>query len=580
MKHLLQYLKKYIPWILLVFVLIGAQGFATLSLPDYTSKIIDDGIAKNNMQAIWSNGLKMLAITVLAGIFAVGVGYLASKIAGGYAKKIREEVFKKVENFSLSEFNTFSSSSLITRATNDIQQIQNIFSILLRLVLIAPIMGIGAIVKAYKLAPSMSWIIIVAISILLVLIIAIFFIAVPKFKVIQKLVDKIGLQIKEMISGVRVIRAYNKDELIQNKFDEINKQSTKLNLFVTRFMGILAPVMTLIMGLTSVGIVWFGSHLIDQNLLEVGDILALIQYITQAIMAFLMFSVIFILIPRAAVSIKRVEEVLTVEPSIKDPQNPKHFSNNMSGSIEFKNVSFRYEDSEQTVLANVSFIANPGKVTAIIGGTGSGKTTLLNLIPRLYDVSSGAVLIDGIDVRDIEQKELRDAIAYVPQKAQLFFGTIKDNMLYARENATDAEIYKALDIAQATEFVNLLPKKLDDDVSQGGSNLSGGQKQRLTIARAILKRSKIYLFDDCFSALDFKTDALVRNALNKELSDATILIVGQRISTIMGADNIIVLDNGRIAGQGKHEYLLKTCSVYQEIVASQLSEKEINNTTK
>jgi len=580
MKHLLQYLKKYIPWILLVFVLIGAQGFATLSLPDYTSKIINDGIAKNNMQAIWSNGLKMLAITVLAGIFAVGVGYLASKIAGGYAKKIREEVFKKVENFSLSEFNTFSSSSLITRATNDIQQIQNIFSILLRLVLIAPIMGIGAIVKAYKLAPSMSWIIIVAISILLVLIIAIFFIAVPKFKVIQKLVDKIGLQIKEMISGVRVIRAYNKDELIQNKFDEINKQSTKLNLFVTRFMGILAPVMTLIMGLTSVGIVWFGSHLIDQNLLEVGDILALIQYITQAIMAFLMFSVIFILIPRAAVSIKRVEEVLTVEPSIKDPQNPKHFSNNMSGSIEFKNVSFRYEDSEQTVLANVSFIANPGKVTAIIGGTGSGKTTLLNLIPRLYDVSSGAVLIDGIDVRDIEQKELRDAIAYVPQKAQLFFGTIKDNMLYARENATDAEIYKALDIAQATEFVNLLPKKLDDDVSQGGSNLSGGQKQRLTIARAILKRSKIYLFDDCFSALDFKTDALVRNALNKELSDATILIVGQRISTIMGADNIIVLDNGRIAGQGKHEYLLKTCSVYQEIVASQLSEKEINNTTK
>ena len=580
MKHLLKYLKPYIPWILLVFVFIGVQGFATLALPDYTSKIIDDGIAKNNMQAIWSNGLKMLAITVLAGIFAVGVGYLASKIAGGYAKKIREEVFKKVENFSLSEFNTFSSSSLITRATNDIQQIQNIFSILLRLVLIAPIMGIGAIVKAYKLAPSMSWIIIVAISILLVLIIAIFFIAVPKFKVIQKLVDKIGLQIKEMISGVRVIRAYNKDELIQNKFDEINKQSTKLNLFVTRFMGILAPVMTLIMGLTSVGIVWFGSHLIDQNLLEVGDILALIQYITLAIMAFLMFSVIFILIPRAAVSIKRVEEVLTVEPSIKDPQNPKHFSNNMSGSIEFKNVSFRYEDSEQTVLANVSFIANPGKVTAIIGGTGSGKTTLLNLIPRLYDVSSGAVLIDGIDVRDIEQKELRDAIAYVPQKAQLFFGTIKDNMLYARENATDAEIYKALDIAQATEFVNLLPKKLDDDVSQGGSNLSGGQKQRLTIARAILKRSKIYLFDDCFSALDFKTDALVRNALNKELSDATILIVGQRISTIMGADNIIVLDNGRIAGQGKHEYLLKTCSVYQEIVASQLSEKEINNTTK
>lgn len=580
MKHLLQYLKKYIPWILLVFVLIGAQGFATLSLPDYISKIIDDGIAKNNMQAIWSNGLKMLAITVLAGIFAVGVGYLASKIAGGYAKKIREEVFKKVENFSLSEFNTFSSSSLITRATNDIQQIQNIFSILLRLVLIAPIMGIGAIVKAYKLAPSMSWIIIVAISILLVLIIAIFLIAVPKFKVIQKLVDKIGLQIKEMISGVRVIRAYNKDELIQNKFDEINKQSTKLNLFVTRFMGILAPVMTLIMGLTSVGIVWFGSHLINQNLLEVSDILALIQYITLAIMAFLMFSVIFILIPRAAVSIKRVEEVLTVEPSIKDPQNPKHFSNNMAGSIEFKNVGFRYEDSEQTVLANISFIANPGKVTAIIGGTGSGKTTLLNLIPRLYDVSSGAVLIDGIDVRDVEQKELRDAIAYVPQKAQLFFGTIKDNMLYARENATDAEIYKALDIAQATEFVNLLPKKLDDDVSQGGSNLSGGQKQRLTIARAILKRSKIYLFDDCFSALDFKTDALVRNALNKELSDATILIVGQRISTIMGADNIIVLDNGRIAGQGKHEYLLKTCSVYQEIVASQLSEKEINNTTK
>lgn len=576
MSNLTKYLKPYIPWFIILLLLVFAQSLANLALPDYTSKIVDIGIINKNIPAIWSNGLIMLAIAIASGILAAGINFLSAKISAGYAKKIREEMFKKIENFSLNEFNKFSSSSLITRATNDIQQVQNTLSMLLRMSLLAPFIGVGAIIKAYRLAPEMSWIIIAAICTLVILLVSIFFIAVPKFTLIQKIVDKIGLEIKEMLSGVRVIRAYNKDESQHKKFNKTNLESTKLNIFVSRFMGMLNPVMTLIMGLASIAVIWLGSYMANNGQLQIGNILALVQYIAQAIMAFLMFSIIFILAPRALVSIRRIKEVLKTELKIKDKNNTKHFQKDVEGIIEFKNVNFGYKGSEQLVLNNISFISKPGETTAIIGGTGSGKTTLLNLIPRLYDVTSGEITIDGINIKDLSQKDLHDQISYIPQKAQLFYGTIKDNILYGNKNATEDEIKKAAKIAQAIEFIDTLQDGFNSDISQSGDNLSGGQKQRLTIARAIIKKSKVYLFDDSFSALDFKTDRALRKALKEELNNVTIIIVGQRISTIMNSDNIIVLNNGIIVGQGKHKELLKTCSVYREIAKSQLSDKELN----
>lgn len=576
MSKLIKYLKPYLIWIIVLLILVFGQSLTNLALPDYTSKIINIGIRNKDISSIWNNGLIMLGITVLSGLLSVGVSFLASRISTGYARKLREEIFKKIENFSLDEFNKFSSSSLITRATNDIQQIQNILSMLMRMSLLAPFLGIGAIVKAHSLAPGMSWIIIVAVSILITLLISIFFMAVPKFKLIQQMVDKIGLQIKEMLTGVRVIRAYNKDESQHKKFNKINLQSTDLNIFVSRFMGMLNPIMTLIMGLSSVGVIWLGSYMIGDGKIDIGNVLALVQYISQAIMSFLMFSIIFILVPRAAVSVKRIGEILNTELKIKDIEDAKHFPKNIKGIVEFKNVNFSYNGSEQSVLNNISFIAKPGETTAIIGGTGSGKTTLLNLITRLYDISSGLITIDGVDIRETTQKELHENISYIPQKSQLFFRTVKENILYGNKDANDEEIKKVIEISQSTDFINSLPGGINADISQSGSNISGGQKQRLTIARALIKKSKIYLFDDSFSALDFKTDAALRKALKNELKDSTVLIVGQRISTIMNADNIIVLNEGKIVGQGKHENLLKTCSIYREIAKSQLSDKELN----
>ncbi len=560
--------------IILIFFVWG-QAYVNLSLPDYMSKIITNGIVKKDLAAVWSNGISMLLLTLLGGLFTIIVGFLAARISAGYTHRLRGAVFKKVEGFSLNEFNSFSSSSLITRSTNDMQQIQNVMAMVLRMALLGPFMGIGAIIKAYQLAPSMTWIMIGAIGVMVALIIMLFLVVIPKFTVIQQLVDKLSLQTREMLTGVRVIRAYNNDETQQEKFDKTNLQSVKLNIFVNRIMTLMQPVMTLVMGLASLGVVWVGAYLINDGSLQVGSLFALMQYVMQTIFAFLMISMMFIMVPRAAVSGRRINEVLATEPTIVDSKYPTRLPEKINGIIEFNKVNFEYVGSEQPVLSSVSFTALPGQTTAIIGGTGSGKSTILNLIPRLYDVSSGSITVDGVDIRNLPQIELHSHIGYIPQKASLFSGTVGTNIAYGSPDADDSDLYQAADTAQAKDFINKLPDKMDNPISQAGSNISGGQKQRLSIARALAKKPEIYLFDDSFSALDYKTDSTLRKALADKISQATLIIVAQRISTIMHADKIIVLDEGKIVGMGTHRGLLKSSSVYREIAESQLSALEL-----
>lgn len=575
MKYLIKYLKPYFVWLIVLILLVWGQATVNLTLPDYMAKIINEGIVHKDIDAVWSNGFLMLFITLLGGLASIAIGFVAARISTGYVRKIREAIFMKVEMFSLNEFNSFSSSSLITRATNDMQQIQNTTAMILRMAFLAPFMGIGSIIKVDQLAPSMSWIVLVAIGVMVSVIVMLFFVVIPKFTVIQKLVDKLSLQTREMLTGIRVIRAYNNDKHQQQKFHATNVESTRLNIFVNRVMMLMQPVMTLVMGLASMAVVWVGSYVVSDGNLQVGNLLALMQYVMQTIFAFLMISIIFIMVPRAAVSWKRVNEVLSTEPTIYDSIQPEKLPNKIKGIVEFKGVDFGYSGSQQQVLSKISFTAKPGQTTAIIGGTGSGKSTLLNLIPRLYDVSAGSILIDGIDIRNIKQSEIRKHIGYVPQKASLFSGTISSNISYGKPNANDAELKKASTIAQADEFINDLPDKFDSPIAQSGNNVSGGQKQRLSIARALAKKPQIYLFDDSFSALDFKTDAALRRALNKEISTATLIIVAQRISTIMQAEKIIVLDDGKIVGMGTHLELLKSSKVYREIAESQLSAAEL-----
>lgn len=575
MRHLIKYFKPYIWWQIVLIILVWGQSYVNLTLPDFTSKIVNDGIIGKHIDAIWSNGLQMLALTLFGGLCTVAIGFVAAKIATGYVRRLRQAIFMKVERFSLSEFNTFSASSLVTRSTNDMQQIQAVMSMVLRMAFLAPFMGVGSIIKAHQLAPTMSWIVLVAIGILVAMIIMLFFVAIPKFTIIQKLVDKLSLQAREMLTGVRVIRAYNNDDRQQDKFNQTNLESTRLNIFVNRVMALMQPVMTLIMGLASVAVVWVGSYVVAAGHLEIGNLLALMQYVSQTIMAFLMISIIFIMVPRAAVSGRRVNEVLASEPTISDPVSTQHLPKTLRGMVAFHEVDFGYAGSEQQVLSKVSFTAEPGQTTAIIGGTGSGKSTILNLIPRLYDVSGGSVTIDGVDIRSLTQKELRSHIGYVPQKASLFSGTISSNIAYGNPGATIKQIKRAADIAQASKFIDGLPKGLDSPIVQAGNNISGGQKQRLSIARALAKQPKIYLFDDSFSALDFKTDAALRRALKNEVTNVTYIIVAQRISTIMQAEKIIVLDGGRIVGMGTHHDLLRTSLVYREIAESQLSASEL-----
>lgn len=575
MKHILRIFSGY--WLMFI-ILVGftyAMVMANLWLPDKMSEIVNNGIIKQDMPAIWHNGLTMILVTAAGGLCSIIIGFLASRIATGMAQKLRMELFERVESFALADFNKFSTASLITRSTNDIQQIQMTSILLLRMALLAPIMAVGGLQKAIHNAPDLSWIIALAVSVLLVVIAVLFVIAVPRFKKLQTLVDKLNLVTRENLVGLKVIRAFHNEKIEQKKFQQANTELNKMNLFVNRLMMLLDPIMTLVMNFSSVAIVWFGAHLISSGNLQIGNMMAFLEYAMQVIISFLLLSMVFIMVPRAAVSVKRVGEVLDTFPSIVDPQSPQQLPHDATGKIEFKDVTFTYPDADLPVLSNINFTAEPGQTTAFIGSTGSGKSTLINLIPRFYDVSAGQILLDGVDIRNLKLEDLYDQIGYVPQKGVLFSGTIASNIKYGNAKASQKLVEKSAKIAQAAEFVSKLKNGYKNEIAQGGSNVSGGQRQRLSIARAIAVEPNVYIFDDSFSALDFKTDAKLRLALAKETKHKTVLIVGQRINTIMNADKIIVLDEGKIVGQGTHQELMKDCEVYQEIAASQLSEDDL-----
>lgn len=577
MIKILKHLKPYILSLIVLVILIFGTVAASLELPDYTAKIINDGIVKQNLDLVYRNGLIMLVISLIGGICTILVGYFASMIATSFSRDLRNKIFNRVENFSLIEFNKFSTASLITRSTNDIQQIQTVMVFALRMILQAPIMGVWAIIKAYNLAPSLSWTIALAVGALLAIIVTMFSIALPKFQILQKLVDKLNLVTRENLTGLRVIRAFNNEKTEETKFDKANIDLTAANLFVNRLMVIMQPMMMLIFNALALLIVWAGSHMIETGSLEVGNMVAFMQYAMQVIMSFLMTSIVFIMIPRASVSAKRVDEVIETEPIIKDPARPISPEKIKNGSVEFDNVTFSYPGADIPVLENISFTAESGETTAIIGSTGSGKSTLISLIPRFYDVSSGTVKIDGNDIRSFRLEDLYSKIGYVPQKGVLFSGTVLSNIKYGAPRANEKQVEDAANVSQAKEFIDKFEGRMLSPIAQGGNNVSGGQKQRLSIARAIARDPKVYIFDDSFSALDFKTDAKLRRELKNETRDKTVIIVAQRISTIMTAEKIIVLDDGKIVGQGRHGQLMKDCEVYREIACSQLSDEELES---
>lgn len=503
------------------------------------------------------------------------ISFLSSRTGAGFARDLRKNLFAKVESFSKAEFETFSTASLITRSTNDVTQMQMVVTMMLRMLFFAPIMAVGAIIRAVEKSPSMTWVIGLGVAVLLVMIVIIFSITLPKFRIIQNLVDRLNLVTRENLSGLMVIRAFNTQEFELARFDKANKDLTKTMLFVNRIMAIVFPFMTLVMSGLSLLVIWVGSQQVALSNLQVGDMMAFLQYAMHVVFSFLMMSMMFIFLPRAAVSGKRIDEVLRIDPVIKDPQQALPFDSQSRGLIEFRNVSFRYPGAEENVLCNISFTAKPGETTAILGGTGSGKSTLVNLIPRFFDVTEGAVFVDGRDVREVAQSDLRDRIGYIPQRGVLFSGTVESNLRYADENATAEELEGALEIAQAAKFVAEMEGGMNAPISQGGANVSGGQKQRLSIARALMKKPPIYIFDDALSALDFKTDAALRRALNKSTDKSTMLIVTQRVSTIRLAEQIIVLDDGEVVGKGTHDQLMETCDTYREMVASQLTSEEV-----
>ena len=552
--------------------MIGSQVGATFTKLFYKELGVD--LDAKQVRYIVIKGLEMLGIALLGVLAAVLVGFFASRISSGVAKQMRSDVFRKVESFSNTEFDKFSTASLITRTTNDVTQVQMLISMGLRLMCYAPIMGVGGIIFALQKSVSLSWIIALAVIVLLGLVIVLLNVAMPKFKSLQRLTDRLNLVSRENLSGMLVVRAFTNEKFEEARFDKANEDLTRTNRFTQRVMSITMPIMMLIMNLVTLLIMWVGGHAIAESTMQVGDMMAYIQYTMQIIMSFLMISMIFIMVPRAMVSADRVQEVLTPELSSKEPENPVTLGNE-SGELRFDDVSFRYGNAEEDTLSHISFTAKPGQTTAFIGATGAGKSTLINLIPRFYDVTDGAVYLNGKDIRTLSQKELRDNIGYVPQKAMLFSGTIDSNIKYGKEDADVNEVLAALDCAQATEFVSELPNGVESSIAQGGSNVSGGQKQRLAIARALVKKAPVYIFDDSFSALDFKTDAKLRRALTKYTENAVVLIVAQRVSTIMNAEQIIVLDEGKIVGKGTHKELLKTCPEYREIAESQLSKEEL-----
>jgi len=573
MLKLFRYLKPYTLQIILVVVLITIQAILNLYLPDLMSDIVNKGVMKGNVPYIWKMGGKMLLVAALGITASLIASFFSARISMKFGRDLRDKIFNKVENFSLHEFDKFSTASLITRTTNDVTQVQRALFMTLRMVVMAPVMAIGGIIMAVSKNAKLSMVLLVSVPVLLLGIFLIAKKALPMFKSLQKKIDRLNLVLRENLTGVRVIRAFGKEEVEKKRFEDANVDLTNTALKVNKFAALIFPLMLSVMNFTTIAIIWFGAKQIDKSALQIGDLMAVLQYILQIMFAFIMISVVFIFFPRASASAERINEVLKIEAEIKDPENP--VIPERKGIVEFKNVTFRYPGAKEPALSNISFKTQPGKTTAIIGNTGSGKTTILNLIMRFYDVESGEILIDGVNVKNIPQRELRDRIGYAPQKSALFSGTIADNIRFGREEITEADILRAAEIAQVMEFAQKMPDGLNSMVSQGGTNLSGGQKQRISIARAIAGKNNIYIFDDTFSALDFKTDAKVRRALSEHTKDATVIIVSQRVATIMNADQIIVLKDGKMEGIGTHKELMKSCPVYREIVFSQLSEEEI-----
>lgn len=551
------------------------QAAVTFVKGEYDAIGINTDRLQNNY--ILTTGGKMVLIALLSMAATIAVGFIAARVAAGLGRDLRKKVFSKVVGFSNVELDKFSTASLITRSTNDIQQVQNLMVMLLRIVFYAPILGLGGIIKVLRTNSSMAWIIVVAVVTISAVVVILFSVVMPRFKKLQSLVDRVNLVTREILTGMMVIRAFSTEHHEEKRFDRANRELTKTNLFVNRAMSLMMPVMMLIMNGITILIVWNGSHSVDAGTMQVGDMMAFIQYTMQIIMAFLMISMISIMLPRAAVSASRIDEILDTEYAIKDAEVTKDFKKKDKGILRFHDVSFKYPNADEYVLKDISFTARPGETTAFIGSTGSGKSTLVNLIPRFYDVTEGDITFNGVDIREVSQKELRSRIGYVPQKGVLFTGTIESNIGYGEENPDIRTIEKAAEIAQAKEFIKGTTDGYNTNISQGGTNVSGGQKQRLSIARAIAKNPELYIFDDSFSALDFKTDAALRKALGKETHDSTVLIVAQRISTILHADQIIVLDEGRIVGKGTHGELMSNCEVYRQIALSQLSKEELAN---
>ncbi len=549
------------------------QSGAAMTKSFYTELGMDIGKIQNNY--ILNKGLWMLLIALGGGLAAVLVGFFSAKISAGVARDLRHDIFSKVEDFSNHEFDKYSTASLITRTTNDVTQVQQLLIMGVRMICYAPILGIGGVIMALSKSTSMGWVIALACVLLLGLIIVVFSVALPKFKIMQKLIDRLNLVARENLNGLMVIRAFGTQKFEEERFDKSNEDLTQNTLFVSRIMVFMMPIMMLIMNGITLLIVWVGAHQIANSTMQVGDMLAFMQYAMQIIMSFLMIAIMFIMVPRASVSGGRIAEVLATEPSIVDPEQAEKFHADKTGYIEFRNVNFRYHGADEDVLQNITFTAKPGQTTAFIGSTGSGKSTLINLIPRFYDVTGGEVLVNGVNVKNVSQKELRDQIGYVPQKGILISGSIASNLRYGDRNATEEELKTAASVAQAIDFIEEEPQGFDSEISQSGTNVSGGQKQRLSIARALVKKPAVYIFDDSFSALDFKTDAALRRALKAHTGGSTVLIVAQRVSTIMGAEQIIVLDEGKVVGMGTHQELLKNCPTYYEIASSQLSKEEM-----
>ncbi|WP_195573822.1 ABC transporter ATP-binding protein [Paenibacillus sp. 1001270B_150601_E10] len=574
MLKLFRYLKPFRAPIVFVLLLVFIQSLSDLYLPNLMSKIVDTGIVEGDVPYIWRVGLIMLGVALIGTACMIGASYLSAKVATGYGKQLRSRVFNHVQHFSLQEFDEVGTASLITRTTNDITQVQQVLVMILRMMVMAPMMCIGGIIMAVEKDAKLTLILLVIIPLLAL---AVFLVArkgIPLFKAMQKKLDKLNLVLRESLIGIRVIRSFNRVDDEKERFQAANKDLTDTAVRVNRIMASLMPIMMFAMNFATISIVYFGAKQINAGDLMVGDMMAFIQYAMQIMFSLIMVSMMFVMIPRASASAARVNEVLDMKPVITDKLESKK-DTGLRGYVEFDRVTFSYPGAEEPALSDISFAARPGETTAIIGGTGAGKSTLLNLIPRFYDIDSGSIKVDGIDIRDMAQEQLREKIGLVPQKAVLFTGTIKDNIRYGKEDATDEEIRHAAAIAQATDFIESMKDGFDSPISQGGTNVSGGQKQRLSIARALVRRPEVYIFDDSFSALDFKTDANLRKALKGETTEATVIIVAQRVSTVMDADQIIVMDEGRIAAIGTHKELLETSEVYREIVSSQLSEEEI-----